>query len=51
MEQIEIHLDELDESQRLIYHIFSQTGMRMKEVLFLEENCWKRRRYEGRYAD
>lgn len=47
MEQIEIHLDELDESQRLIYHIFSQTGMRMKEVLFLEENCLEETQYEG----
>lgn len=47
VEQIEMHLQELDESQRLIYHIFSQTGMRMKEVLFLEENCLEETQYTG----
>lgn len=47
IEQLEMHLEELDESQRLIYHIFSQTGMRMKEVLFLEENCLEETQYEG----
>lgn len=46
VEQIEAHLDELDESQKLIYHIFSQTGMRMKEVLFLEEECLEETQYE-----
>ena len=47
VEQLEMHLEELDESHRLIYHIFSQTGMRMKEVLFLEENCLEETQYEG----
>lgn len=47
IEQLEMHLEELDESQRLIYHIFSQTGMRMKEVLFLEESCLEETQYEG----
>lgn len=47
IEQLEMHLEELDESQKLIYHIFSQTGMRMKEVLFLEENCLEETQYEG----
>lgn len=47
IEQLEMHLEELDESQRLICHIFSQTGMRMKEVLFLEENCLEETQYEG----
>lgn len=46
MEQMEEHLEELDETQILIYRIFSQTGMRMKEVLFLEEDCMEETHYE-----
>ena len=46
-EQIDAHLDELDPVQALLYRIFSATGMRMKEVLFLESDCLEPSQYEG----
>jgi len=46
-EQIDAHLDELDPVQALLYRIFSATGMRMKEVLFLEADCLEPSQYEG----
>ena len=46
-EQLDAHLDELDPVQALLYRIFSATGMRMKEVLFLEADCLESSQYEG----
>ena len=46
-EQIDTHLEELDPVQALLYRIFSGTGLRMKEVLFLEADCLEPSPYEG----
>ena len=40
-------LGELDEMNRLVFQIFSETGMRAKEVAFLEADCLETARYEG----
>lgn len=45
--KLEPHVKELNPSYKLIYKIFSETGLRTKEVLFLEENCIESSRYEG----
>ncbi|MCR4436678.1 MAG: site-specific integrase [Clostridiales bacterium] len=47
MEQVDAHIDELDPIYKLIYLIFSSTGMRTKEVLFLEADCLEASRYEN----
>lgn len=44
---IDDHLCELDKTQALLYRIFSNTGMRMKEVLFLEIDCLESSPYDG----
>lgn len=44
-EQIDAHLDELAPIHALLYQIFSNTGMRTKEVLFLEEDCLEPSRF------
>lgn len=44
---IDDNLCELDDTQALLYRIFSETGMRMKEVLFLETDCLEPSPYEG----
>jgi len=41
---------ELNEMDQLVYKIFSNTGLRTKEVLFLEEDCIEMTRYEGLMA-
>lgn len=41
-------LDELSETDRLVFEIFSETGMRAKEVAFLETDCLEKARYEDR---
>jgi integrase len=46
-EGIDSHLHELDNTQALLYRIFSNTGMRMKEVLFLETDCLEPSPYDG----
>lgn len=46
-EQLDIHLDELDPVQALLFRIFSATGMRTKEVLFLEADCLEMSQYDG----
>lgn len=46
-EGIDCHLHELDNTQALLYRIFSNTGMRMKEVLFLETDCLEPSPYDG----
>ena len=38
-------LDELTESDRLVFDIFSETGMRAKEVALLEAGCLEKARY------
>lgn len=40
-------LDELDETNKLVFQIFAETGMRAKEVAFLEADCLEMARYEG----
>lgn len=39
MESLDVHIDELPEQYALLYKIFSNTGMRAKEALFLEADC------------
>ena len=39
-------LEELSETDRLVFKIFSETGMRAKEVAFLEDNCLETARYK-----
>ncbi len=46
--QIEAHLHELPEEYQLVFQIFMETGMRDKEVAFLEESCLEKTRHEGR---
>lgn len=45
-EQLDEHLDEIPSVYALLYRIFSATGMRMKEVLFLETGCLEPAKYE-----
>ena len=45
-EQIEMHISEIHPVYELMYRIFSATGMRMKEVQFLEKDCLEKSRYE-----
>lgn len=40
-------LEELDETDQLVFRIFSETGMRAKEVAFLEADCLSTARYDG----
>lgn len=47
MEQLEVHIGELQEVYQLLFKIFSNTGMRVKEVLFLEADCIEKSKYEG----
>jgi integrase len=46
-EGVDDHLHELEDIYALLYRIFSNTGMRMKEVLFLEMNCLEASPYDG----
>jgi len=46
-EKIDKHIENLSMTHRLMYRIFSCTGMRMKEVLFLKEDCIEPSRYEN----
>lgn len=43
------YLGELNEIDRLVFEIFSETGMRAKEVAFLESNCIESARYENAF--
>ncbi|MBA1336123.1 MAG: hypothetical protein HPY66_2082 [Firmicutes bacterium] len=47
MEQLKVHISELQEVYQLLFKIFSNTGMRAKEVLFLEADCLEKSKYEG----
>lgn len=46
-EQIDAHLDKLAPIHALLYQIFSNTGMRTKEVLFLKEDCLEPSRFDN----
>ena len=48
LDQIEEHLYELSESEHLVFQIFMETGMRAKEIAFIEEGCLEKARYDGR---
>lgn len=47
MEVLDRNIGELNKTHRLLYRIFSHTGMRMKEVLFLRADCIEPSRYEN----
>ena len=47
IEQINNHSDELSPLHKLLYDIFVNTGLRLKEVFFLEVNCIEESRYNG----
>ena len=47
IEQIDRHIWELNKAYQLFYRIFSNTGMRMKEVLFLRAECIESSRYNN----
>nr|WP_288978439.1 site-specific integrase [uncultured Blautia sp.] len=40
------HLNELNQTDQLVFRIFVETGMRAKEVAFLEEGCLSSARYD-----
>lgn len=42
-------LDELNETDKLVFEIFSETGMRAKEVALLEADCLEAARYENAF--
>lgn len=42
-------LNDLNETDRLVFEIFSETGMRAKEVTFLEADCLETARYENAF--
>ncbi|MCC5909500.1 MAG: site-specific integrase [Clostridiaceae bacterium] len=46
-EQIMKHLQELEPRYQLIYYIFSVTGLRLKEVIHLEEDCLESTEWES----
>lgn len=39
VEQLDLHREELPTQHRLLYDLFVNTGLRLKEVYFLEEDC------------
>lgn len=47
IEQINSHLDELPPLYKLIYEIFANSGLRLKEVFLLESDCIENSRYDG----
>lgn len=47
IEQINRRLDELPSIHKLLYDIFINTGLRLREVFFLEIDCVEESRYEG----
>jgi len=42
-------MEELSETHRLVFEIFTETGMRAKEVAFLEAGCLEEARYENTF--
>ena len=47
VEQIDHYVAELSPLHKLLYDIFVNTGLRLKEVFFLEEDCIEPSRYPG----
>lgn len=47
VKQMETHICELPNIFQLLFKIFSETGMRAKEALFLESDCLERSKYDG----
>lgn len=47
VEQLNQYSEELRPLHKLLYNIFSNTGLRLKEVFFLEEDCIEPSRYPG----
>jgi len=47
LEQLDRYSEELRPLHKLLYDIFSNTGLRLKEVFFLEEDCIESSRYPG----
>lgn len=47
VEQLDKCVGELKEHHELLYRIFSNTGMRLKEALFLEADCIEESRYDN----
>lgn len=45
VEQLDLHREELPAQHRLLYDLFMNTGLRLKEVYFLEEDCVEASRY------
>lgn len=45
VEQLDLHREELPAQHRLLYDLFMNTGLRLKEVYFLEEDCVETSRY------
>jgi integrase len=50
VKKLEEFVYELNEKEQLIFKIFSNTGLRAKEVLFLEEDCIENTRYKDLMA-
>jgi integrase len=46
IEQINKHLDELPPTHRIIYDVFVNSGLRLKEVFLLEADCIESSRYD-----
>jgi integrase len=49
VEQLNRHSEELSSTHKLLFDIFFNTGLRLKEVFFLETDCIEASRYEGIY--
>lgn len=49
IEHLDKHIEELSPMNRLLYNIFSNTGLRLKEVFFLEYDCLEPSRYDNLY--
>ncbi len=47
LEQLDRYSEELRPLHKLLYDIFSNTGLTLKEVFFLEEDCIESSRYPG----
>jgi len=47
IEQLNRYSDELHPLHKLLYDIFTNTGLRLKEVFFLETDCVEGSRYDG----
>lgn len=47
MAELEKYSYELNETDHLVFRIFNETGMRAKEVVFLQDDCLSKARYDG----